>query len=154
MKNTVRPVFVNSNLRNHYKSKSNDASNDSITIVSSDEHENVMDIPQEEDINASTSQNQKILIKQNSNICSKNPKTSKYEEHRIDQLTSVDKISANIIKLTNLLENLKKNINEVKTPDQVFAEYISTVLKLMSEPEKSERKKLIIDALSKSLHNM
>lgn len=125
-------------------------SNSSITDNKSDDKPNVADnMLQDKKIPDSGSEDKSYLVGKKSEPCQRK-RASNFQQRKTEQ-TSIDETFANISNtLMNYLESTKENVtNNVKTPDQSFGDYVRSCLELMLEPEKSVRKKLIIDALTK-----
>lgn len=94
-------------------------------------------------------------ITQNKNdTCDKEVPASKLKKSKIDQSKNIDETFTSISNaIINLLEDSKEQTGDnVKSVDQSFADYVRVHLENITEPEKSERKKLIIDALTAPLH--
>lgn len=130
----------------HDKSKSSDDSNSE----SENEKQNIINMPKKKH-SESTSQNQENLIQHNKHTEEIN--TLKYKRRKIEQKKSIDDTFVDISnQFVTFLENSKENATDnVKTPDQSFAEYVRSHLEHISEPEKTARKKLILDALTTPL---
>lgn len=80
--------------------------------------------------------------------------SSRFKKCKVDETKNIDETFVNVSNaIINLLQCSKENnTNDVKTIDEAFVDYVRIHLENISEPEKSARKKLIIDALTEPLH--
>lgn len=143
---SVQNSKMSSHKLNHYKSKSNDSTNDNddSTNGSENEKQDTINMPQRKNISASTSENQNNLIQQNNNKRSQEINISKYKKRKFDQTKSIDNTFTDISNtVINFLENSKEDTTDnVKTPDQSFVEYVCSHLEYISESEKNSKKEI------------
>ncbi|XP_032689570.1 uncharacterized protein LOC116852899 [Odontomachus brunneus] len=121
-------------------------SNNESTDESDSEQQDTIKVPQKRNISACQDVSQdKENIEQDYN---------RRKKRKIDESKNIDETFTNISNaILNLLESSKENTTDnVKTIDQSFTDYIRVHLENIPEPEKSARKKLIIDALTAPIH--
>ncbi|XP_011161138.1 uncharacterized protein LOC105196748 isoform X2 [Solenopsis invicta] len=101
-----------------------------------------------------TSQENMENNEQDLNRHNKEINTSKFKRHRNDESISIEDMDDTTVSNANAnsLESTKENsTSNTRTIDQSFANYIRVHLENIPEPEKSTRKKMIIDALTAPL---
>jgi len=110
-------------------------------------------VPQKRNNNADQQDADIQNLEQDRRKRNKEINASRFKRCKIDESKSIDDTFTNISNaIINLIESTKENTTyNIKTIDQSFADYIRVHLENIPEPEKSERKKMIIDALTKPL---
>ncbi|XP_012538708.2 uncharacterized protein LOC105838004 [Monomorium pharaonis] len=90
---------------------------------------------------------------QNHDKCNEEINTSRLKRHKTDinESQSIDNKSTNSANMNSLESTKENSTNNTKTIDQSFVNYICVHLENIPEPEKSTRKKMIIDALTAPL---
>jgi len=126
-------------------------SNNESTDESEYEQQDAIKVPQKRNNNAYQDASQDIEnLEQDRHKHNKEINASRFKRRKIDESKSIDDTFTNISNaIINFIESTKENTTyNIKTIDQSFADYIRVHLENIPEPEKSERKKMIIDALT------
>ncbi|XP_018338322.1 PREDICTED: uncharacterized protein LOC108746202 isoform X1 [Trachymyrmex septentrionalis] len=128
--------------------------NNESTSESEYEQQNTIKVPQKRIINMcqDTSRDMENLEQVYDRDSNRTKQISglRFKRRKIEDSKSIDDTLTNISKtILNFLKSTKKNTTDsIKTIDQSFANYIRVHLENISEPEKTVRKKMIIDALT------
>ncbi|KYN08465.1 hypothetical protein ALC62_00543 [Cyphomyrmex costatus] len=78
---------------------------------------------------------------------------SRFKRRKIEEARNIEDTLTNISKtILNFLKSTRNTSDNTRTIDQSFANYIRVHLENISEPEKTVRKKMIIDALTAPIH--